>query len=169
MTFSDDPRDGQQPPRDAKETSEYPAPPRENRESEYPPPPGEEDNRPSAYHARAPSSGNLPLPSMAQNLPPYETNYPPQHSYPPPPPANGQYAYPAPPQGYASDPRDPRDNRGYQPPPYDPRNQPQGQYPQQPAPRQRTAIACRYCRRRKVSGPLVDQETARSLNVKLIL
>ena len=35
------------------------------------------------------------------------------------------------------------------PPPYQPQQQ-MGYPPNQPAPRQRTAIACRYCRRRKV-------------------
>lgn len=45
----------------------------------------------------------------------------------------------------------PPPNHMYAPPGYAPPPQ-MGYQPQQPAPRQRTAIACRYCRRRKVSA-----------------
>ncbi|KAH8811390.1 hypothetical protein F5884DRAFT_854740 [Xylogone sp. PMI_703] len=122
----------------------YP-PPRDSRdyvESQYPPPPGEEDDRARAYHQRIPSApGSVTLPSISPYMP------------------NG---------GYAPDPR------GYQQPPY--REPPQGAYrddrpypqeygrgaPQhmafsQSAPRQRTAIACRYCRRRKIRCSGFDQ------------
>lgn len=116
----------------------YP-PPREQ-ESRYPPPPGEEDER-RAYHQRA--NSNVTLPSMS-----YESQYgQPTNGYSPGPQSNG----------YASG------SGGY--PPQDPyRQQAPGGYQQdygrggsqhmafsQSAPRQRTAIACRYCRRRKVS------------------
>jgi hypothetical protein len=118
----------------------YPLP--REQESQYPPPPGEEDDRARAYHQRAPSnSSNVTLPSMS----PYD----PQHGQPP--------------NGYAPDPRayppqDPyrqqapggyRDDRAYQQD-YG-RGGPQHMAFSQSAPRQRTAIACRYCRRRKVS------------------
>lgn len=113
----------------------YP-PPREQ-ESQYPPPPGEEDDR-RAYHQRAPSSSSVTLPSIS----PYE--------------------YQQPPNGYPSDPRYPPQDPYRQPPPGGPYRDDRAQYeyarggPQQmnfsqSAPRQRTAIACRYCRRRKVS------------------
>lgn len=112
-------------------------PPPRDQESQYPPPPGEEDDR-RAYHQRAPSSSNVILPSIS----PYE--------------------YQQPPNGYHADPRyAPQDPYRQQPPP-GPYRDDRAQYdyarggpPQmnfsQSAPRQRTAIACRYCRRRKVS------------------
>ena len=113
----------------------YP-PPREQ-ESQYPPPPGEEDDR-RAYHQRGPSSSSVTLPSIS----PYE--------------------YQQPPNGYPPDPRYPPQDPYRQPPPGGPYRDDRAQYeyarggPQQmnfsqSAPRQRTAIACRYCRRRKVS------------------
>lgn len=75
---------------------------------------------------------------LQQNLPPVSQAFP---QGPPNPPmqtlqphhADAYRALPAPPQMYA--------------PPYHPGMQ---YAPPQPAPRQRTAIACRYCRRRKV-------------------
>lgn len=115
----------------------YP-PPRDQSQSQYPPPPGEEDERNRAYHQRGPSSG-VTLPSIS----PYD------HPY-----AQAQSAYPPPNQGaYAQDPYRPppgpygRDDRGYQ---QDYRGGAQQMAFSQSAPRQRTAIACRYCRRRKV-------------------
>lgn len=89
----------------------------------------------------------------------------------PPPPQSSQQPYPNPP-GSASAPAPPGDmvtlpppQHGqqdfYRHPPYDmypghPQDPMRGPppphlYQNQPAPRQRTAIACRYCRRRKVS------------------
>ena len=114
----------------------YP-PPRQ--ESQYPPPPGEEDERAPPYHQRAPSNTNIILPAMS----PYGD---PQYSQP-------QNGYPDP-RGYQADPyRAPqqsyRDDRGYQQD--HGRGGPQHMAFSQSAPRQRTAIACRYCRRRKVS------------------
>lgn len=122
-----------------QDQSGYP-PPREQ-ESQYPPPPGEEDDRArGAYHQRGASSGgSVNLPSISS----YD------HYGAPPP--NG---YPADPRGYQQDPyRAPpgqyRDDRGY-PQDYG-RGGAQNMAFTQSAPRQRTAIACRYCRRRKVS------------------
>lgn len=123
---------------------------REPIESQYPPPPGEEDDRHArAYHQRVPSSGSVNLPSMSPYGHPQDLQYPP----PPQPQHNG---YPPPdPRSYSRDPY-----AQVQPNPYrEDRGYPQdynrgGQQPQmaftQSAPRQRTAIACRYCRRRKV-------------------
>ena len=120
----------------------YP-PPREQPRSQYPPPPGEEDERAAAYHQRGQSSSSVTLPSLSQ--------YEPQYSQPP----NG---YPPDPRAYQQDPYRPppppaapyRDDRAYQPD-YGRGGQQQHMNFSQSAPRQRTAIACRYCRRRKVS------------------
>ena len=119
----------------------YP-PLRDQPESQYPPPPGEEDDRVRAFHQRMPSTGSsITLPSIS----PYD----PQYGQPP----NG---YQQDPRAYQQDPYRPppgpyRDERAYSqeygrgaPPP-------QHMAFSQSAPRQRTAIACRYCRRRKVS------------------
>lgn len=117
----------------------YPPPPH-NSESQYPPPPGEEEDR-RAYHQRAPSANsNITLPAIS----PYD----PQYAQPP----NG---YPDP-RAYQADPYRGQqggpsnyDARGYQ---QDyARGGPSHMAFSQTAPRQRTAIACRYCRRRKVS------------------
>ncbi|KAH6710997.1 hypothetical protein DL95DRAFT_399942 [Leptodontidium sp. 2 PMI_412] len=128
-----------------QDQSGYP-PPREQ-ESQYPPPPGEEDDRArGAYHQRGQSSGGgVTLPSIS----PYD-----HYSAPPP---NG---YPADPRGYQQDPyRAPpgqyRDDRGYQQD-YG-RGGAQNMAFTQSAPRQRTAIACRYCRRRKIRCSGFDQ------------
>lgn len=143
----------------------YP-PPREN-ESQYPPPPGEEDDRARAYHPhqRNPSAGasNITLPSIAAQ---YDPQYQPPNGYAQDPRAYGpQDPYrvhqPPPPTHY-------RDDRQYQGDYGRGSGIPGGQHIPGPgqhmngggpgqhmtfnqsAPRQRTAIACRYCRRRKV-------------------
>ena len=72
----------------------------------------------------------------------------------PPPQSQQQDLYRHPPYDmYSGHPQ----HMPYPPMPHDPHGNPQ-QHPQmnfsQPAPRQRTAIACRYCRRRKVSPDL---------------
>lgn len=129
----------------------YP-PLRDQPESQYPPPPGEEDDRVRAYHQRMPSAGgSITLPSIS----PYD----PQYGQPP----NG---YQQDPRAYQQDPYRPppgpyRDERAY-PQEYG-RGAPPPQHMafSQSAPRQRTAIACRYCRRRKVSkkhSPLRSRE-----------
>ncbi|KAF2753299.1 hypothetical protein EJ05DRAFT_210404 [Pseudovirgaria hyperparasitica] len=106
-----------------------------------------------------------PTSQSAQPYPAAPTNgpYPPAHAYPPP--ANGSYPPPTsqpPSVPYAHQPHLPHL------PPVEPRAE-YGRYPYandmyrgpppphmqqyqqaQPAPRQRTAIACRYCRRRKI-------------------
>ena len=116
----------------------YPPPPREQPESQYPPPPGEEDDRARAYHQRAPS-GNVTLPSIS----PYDPQYTQPNGYSPDPRAYQQDPYRAPPGPY-------RDDRGGYQQDYG-RGGQQHMAFSQSAPRQRTAIACRYCRRRKVS------------------
>jgi hypothetical protein len=118
-----------------------PYPPRDMRdpgESQYPPPP-EEDDRARAYHQRAPSSSSVTLPSIS----PYDPQYAAPNGYAPDPRAYRPDPYRDAQQGYG------RDDRGGYPVDY------RGAAPQhmafsQSAPRQRTAIACRYCRRRKV-------------------
>jgi hypothetical protein len=117
----------------------YPPPPRPN-ESQYPPPP-DDDDRARAYHQRGPSGG-VTLPSIS----PYDPQYAQPNGYPPDPRAYGR---PDPyrdmhPGAYG------RDDRMPYPMDYG-RAPPQMNFSQS-APRQRTAIACRYCRRRKVRG-----------------
>ena len=118
----------------------YPPPPDNREESQYPPPPGEEDDRARAYHQRGQSAAsNVTLPSMSTYNAPYGAPV----SYSPDPRAYQQDSYRSPPAAYP-------DDRAYQP---DYRTPPPAPMPyQQSAPRQRTAIACRYCRRRKVSS-----------------
>ncbi|KAG4429593.1 hypothetical protein IFR05_014926 [Cadophora sp. M221] len=118
--------------------------PREQ-ESQYPPPPDEEDDGArDLYHERGhPSGGGVTLPSIS----PY-----------------GHYGLPLP-NGY------PADSRGYQ---HDPYQAPIRQYTDDrqrgydrggaqnmaftsSGYRQRTAIACRYCRRRKIRCSGFDQ------------
>jgi hypothetical protein len=120
----------------------YP-PPRDQPESQYPPPPGEEDDRARAYHQRVPSN-SVTLPSIS----PYDPQYAQQNGYAPDPRAYQQDPYRAPPGPY-------RDDRAYQQD-YG-RGGPQHMAFSQSAPRQRTAIACRYCRRRKVSKSILLQ------------
>ncbi|KAM3075268.1 hypothetical protein ACMFMG_007288 [Clarireedia jacksonii] len=128
-------------------------PPQEIREqeSQYPPPP-EGDDHARAYHHRVPNN-NVKLPSIS----PYESQYAQQSNgyttdpryqpdpYRPPPP---QDPYPQDPYRGAPPPDSYRDNRGGYPAEYR-AAQPQMAFSQS-APRQRTAIACRYCRRRKI-------------------
>lgn len=136
MSYSDQQGGPYPPPRDPRDLgeSQYPPPP-----GEYPPPPGEEDDRARAYHQRAPMSNPVTLPTIS----PYDPQY-----------AAG---YPRDPRAYVQDPYH------QVPQPYDQRPY-QGEYNRggpphmgftQSAPRQRTAIACRYCRRRKVGRLLI--------------
>lgn len=122
----------------------YP-PPREQ-ESQYPPPPGEEDDRARAYYHRLASS-SVTHPSVS----PYQS----QDGYPPDPRAYQQDPY-RPAQGPY------RDDRGYQE--YGGGGGQQMAFSQS-APRQRTAIACTYCRRRKIRCSGFDQNSkGRCLN-----
>jgi hypothetical protein len=86
------------------------------------------ENRVNALHADNDLAHQLPGiaagPQGQQNMSTLQPNHPDQYRALPPPPT----MYPPP----------------YQQPPQ------MGYPPAQPAPRQRTAIACRYCRRRKV-------------------
>ncbi|PBP23680.1 hypothetical protein BUE80_DR005348 [Diplocarpon rosae] len=134
-----------QDPRDQDQN--YP-PARDQQRSQYPPIPGEEDERTRAHHNRAPSNGSssVALPSISQ--PQYD-------QYPATP--NG---FSADPRGYQQDPYRPplgqyREDRGY--PQEYVRGAPQNMNFHQSAPRQRTAIACRYCRRRKIRCSGFDQ------------
>ncbi|TVY56899.1 hypothetical protein LSUE1_G010017 [Lachnellula suecica] len=144
MSYQD--QSGGYPPRG--DDSQYPAPPREGSHSNYPPPPGEEDDRARAYHQRAPSNSNVTLPSIS----PYDSQYGPQQNgygpdpraYPPQDPYRQQQG---PPGGYR--------DRDYQQ--EFSRGGPQHMAFSQSAPRQRTAIACRYCRRRKIRCSGFDQ------------
>ncbi|KAL2007540.1 hypothetical protein VTN00DRAFT_8978 [Thermoascus crustaceus] len=114
------------PPSQYPPSSQYPYPP-----SSYPPPPSSEQERsgPPAYQYPPPPSPCPPPPSNMAAIHPQMQG--PQDPYRLPPPHG---AYQRPPDMYA------------QPPPPPP---PQLVY-QAAAPRQRTAIACRYCRRRKI-------------------
>lgn len=90
---------------------------------------------PSLSSDPANANGAHQIPPISQAIPqqPAMATMQPQHP--------DQYrALPAPPQMYA--------------PPYP--GHPPMPYPPQPAPRQRTAIACRYCRRRKVCFSTCD-------------
>jgi hypothetical protein len=128
----------------------YP-PPRDQPESQYPPPPGEEDDRIRAYHQRGPStSGSVTLPSIS----PYDPQYAqPPNGYPPDPRAYQQDVY-----RHQAGPY--RDDRGGYQQDYG-RGGPQHMAFSQSAPRQRTAIACRYCRRRKVSANYMFLESTK--------
>ncbi|KAI9732038.1 MAG: hypothetical protein M1818_007633 [Claussenomyces sp. TS43310] len=122
-----------------------PYPPRDMRdpnESQYPPPPGEEDDRARAYHQRAPSAGGITLPSMSQSITSYDQQYGMPGVYQQDPRYRPDPYRDVPQGGYG------RDDRSYQGD-YG-RGGPQQMSFQQSAPRQRTAIACRYCRRRKI-------------------
>lgn len=129
----------------------YPPPPREG-ESQYPPPPGEEDDR-RAYHQRAPSSSSVTLPSIS----PYEYAQP-SNGYTPDPRAYAQDPYRQPPPGGQY-----RDDRAQYD--YGRSGPPQQMNFSQSAPRQRTAIACRYCRRRKVSTDKIFLACGESLKM----
>lgn len=135
MSYPDQPGGPYPPARDPRDLveSQYPPPP-----AEYPPPPGEEDDRARAYHQRMPLSNNVTLPTIS----PYDPQYA---------PSNG---YPQDPRAYRPDPYHPGQQAAYGDRPYQgeySRGGPQHMAFSQSAPRQRTAIACRYCRRRKVS------------------
>ncbi|OBT42392.1 hypothetical protein VE00_06469 [Pseudogymnoascus sp. WSF 3629] len=134
MSYSEQQGGPYPPPRDPRDLgeSQYPPPP-----GEYPPPPGEEDDRSRAYHQRGPMPTNVTLPSIS----PYDPQYAATNGYPQDPRYRQDPYHQGPPQGAY-------DQRAYQ-----------GEYNRggpphmafsQTAPRQRTAIACRYCRRRKI-------------------
>ncbi|KAG9239499.1 hypothetical protein BJ875DRAFT_147884 [Amylocarpus encephaloides] len=147
-----DPRDPPHPrgpphPQDPRD----PPPP----ESQYPPPPGEEDDRPRDYydyHHLASSNGNnVNLPPIS----PYDNQYgqPQPTGYGPLPTQHHQPQAAHVPSTTGDILLGCRDVRGYQQhqPPQDyGRGGPPHMAFSQSAPRQRTAIACRYCRRRKI-------------------
>lgn len=131
-------------------------PPPGEQQSQYPPPPGSEDEDRRAYHQRGHSSG-VTLPSIS----PYEYSQPPS-GYP-----ADQRGYPQDPYGQAAAASPYRDDRAYQPQDYGRGSSNGGGNSasgsgghmtfNQSAPRQRTAIACRYCRRRKIRCSGFDQ------------
>ncbi|KAF7587471.1 hypothetical protein BBP40_007192 [Aspergillus hancockii] len=119
-----------------------------NRQGQYPPPQwntSQPEDNPSAHY---PSASQYPYPPASYPPPTADHQYPPPQSQYPPPPnmaaihphvqgPQDPYRLPPPPAAYR-----PPDVYAQQPPP-------QVVY-QAAAPRQRTAIACRYCRRRKI-------------------
>ncbi|KAI1626711.1 hypothetical protein EDD37DRAFT_646414 [Exophiala viscosa] len=150
-----DPRDAQRP--------QYPPPDDPNQAGYYstqsPQRPGARDDR-SPYPPPPESArqGQYPDPRAAHPYPPPQT-WPPQHGgYPPhhyPDPQHPGYAYP--PRPDMAQPPQPMQPDAYRlPPPYPPHGYyppPQHYAPPPPpaaAPRQRTAIACKYCRKRKI-------------------
>ncbi|KAK5372625.1 hypothetical protein LTS13_006366 [Exophiala xenobiotica] len=153
------------------------ADPRDSHRPQYPPP--DDPNQGGYYATQSPSrppmrderspypppdparQGQYPDPRAAHPYPPPQA-WPAQHgAYPPPPPhhypdpQHPGYAYP--PRPDMAQPPQPMQPDAYRlPPPYPP----PGYYPAQhyappppppaAAPRQRTAIACKYCRKRKI-------------------
>ncbi|KAF2421241.1 hypothetical protein EJ08DRAFT_702036 [Tothia fuscella] len=125
---------------------------------------GQDRSAPPYQYPPPQPSSHLP-PSISQPPPPNRAYYPPPAGGPPPTtlPSLQDFNpgmavhHPPPPPGYphyAPYGRGPPDPYG-RPPPH-------GAYPgypppHQPAPRQRTAIACRYCRRRKIRCSGFDQ------------
>ncbi|KAI0838066.1 hypothetical protein F5Y06DRAFT_297061 [Hypoxylon sp. FL0890] len=133
------------------------------------------DPRVSSYGASPSSTNGYPPPPTSAQAPPGTAYSPPSggSAYPPPASSHGSYLPPVhapadPRAAYPQDPRAPAYYGSYGAPPYDfayrtDRGAP-GAYPpeyargghagaavmQQSAPRQRTSIACRYCRRRKI-------------------
>ena len=179
-SMADDPRGGSGiPPRDNPANPQYPGPPGEEDErmSSYhlPPPPmapavtlpsiqdapssyaagrgygPPPDPRAAAHYSASPTNANgYPAPQGPPSYPyhpdqrPYADYYAAQGrpvSYPPPDPYGPHYGgYRQPPgPAYGQYPGDYSRVGAQQPPPQ-----------QQAAPRQRTSIACRYCRKRKV-------------------
>ncbi|KAK5467975.1 hypothetical protein LTS15_000948 [Exophiala xenobiotica] len=154
--------------------------PRDSHRPQYPPPDDpnqggyyatQSPSRPPVRDERSPypppdpaRQGQYPDPRAAHPYPPPQA-WPPQHGAYPPPPPPPPHHYPDPQHpGYAYQPRSdmaqppqPMQPDAYRlPPPYPP----PGYYPAQhyappppppaAAPRQRTAIACKYCRKRKI-------------------
>ncbi|KAL2432804.1 hypothetical protein ABEF95_015376 [Exophiala dermatitidis] len=128
-------------------------------------PPVRDDRNPNPYaHPPPPSDparqGQYADPRAAHPYPPPPPQgWPPQHAgYPPPPHYSGHQQHPAyayPPRPDLAQPPQPMQPDAYRlPPPYPPPGYyPPQHYPPPPpaaAPRQRTAIACKYCRKRKI-------------------
>ncbi|KAL6245236.1 hypothetical protein RBB50_008011 [Rhinocladiella similis] len=150
-----DPRDPQRPqyppPDDPSQGGYYAAqspsrPPARDERSPYPPP---DPARPGQYPDPRAAHSYPPPPSWA----PQHSAYPPPSHYPDP--QHQGYGYP--PRPDVGQPPQPMHPDAYRlPPPYPP----PGYYPPQhyapppppaaAAPRQRTAIACKYCRKRKI-------------------
>ncbi|EXJ79809.1 hypothetical protein A1O3_08094 [Capronia epimyces CBS 606.96] len=121
------------PVRDDRNAHPYPPPPDSARQGQY--------GDPRAAHA---------YPPPPQGWPGHHSAYPPPPHYPDP--QHPAYAYP--PRPDLAQPPQPMQPDAYRlPPPYPPPGYyPPQHYPPPPAaaPRQRTAIACKYCRKRKI-------------------
>ncbi|KAJ5203682.1 uncharacterized protein N7498_004561 [Penicillium cinerascens] len=127
------------PPDDDPSRRGYPDPNRP-----YPPWNGQdEQGHPPPGYPYPPSSYPPPEHDRAY-YPPPPSQYPPPPHYPP-----GSSQYPPPSSMTAVHPHGAPPYMGYRPDPYGQPQAPQVVY-QAAAPRQRTAIACRYCRRRKI-------------------
>ncbi|KAF1997963.1 hypothetical protein P154DRAFT_536810 [Amniculicola lignicola CBS 123094] len=122
---------GQLPTHWQPPTSQQPA------NGSYPPPPQMGTSLP-------PPPPQEPRPDMAQHQHPHPHPHP-QHPQHP----QQQYRLPGP-HEWTRAPPPPDPYRGQQPPPPPPGYMGHAHGHQPPAPRQRTAIACRYCRRRKI-------------------
>ncbi|KAL2830222.1 hypothetical protein BDW59DRAFT_141264 [Aspergillus cavernicola] len=137
---------------------QYPPPqwntsqPEENPSGHYPPPTSQYPYPPASYPPPASYAPPAPYPPPAgdHHYPPPPAQYPPQSQYPPQPNMAAVHPPVHVPDGYRLPPPPPagpyRPDVAYsqQPPP------PGAGVVYQAAPRQRTAIACRYCRRRKI-------------------
>ncbi|KAL5341485.1 hypothetical protein BJX70DRAFT_52801 [Aspergillus crustosus] len=110
-----------------------------NRQGQYPPPQWNTSQPDENPAARYPPTSQYPYPPASYPPPPApEHQYPPPHSQYPPHQTNMAAVHPAAVHG---------SQNHYQLPPPPP---PPAPLVFQAAPRQRTAIACRYCRRRKI-------------------
>ncbi|KAL1974191.1 hypothetical protein VTN31DRAFT_5751 [Thermomyces dupontii] len=135
-----------------------------SRQGQYPPPQWNGSTQPESIPSSVtqppppttqislPPSSSLPQPPPAEHdrqRPPYQ--YPPPSTYSvPPPPLNMASVHPQSSQPPHDLYRLPPPPGAYQRPPDMYAQPPQPLVYQAPAPRQRTAIACRYCRRRKI-------------------
>ncbi|TID19352.1 hypothetical protein E6O75_ATG06690 [Venturia nashicola] len=136
---------GQNTPPPAQASYHYPPPPSQApppQQAAYPPasqPPTTLPSLSERYPQQPPPDMALHHPATPQYPPQPPPGYPPQqaHYHQPPYRTHDPYRGPPPPHGA-------------HPYPYPPQQH-------QPAPRQRTAIACRYCRRRKIRCSGFDQ------------
>lgn len=136
---------------------------------------------PSAVNGYPPPGQQPPPGQPQQYLPPLQPQSDPRSAYPPPPDQRGYYDDRRPPYGQEPYGQDPyyAYYRGQPPPPGPPPNgyrHPNGVYEYPPvgpggappltqaAPRQRTSIACRYCRKRKVCDLRVSREEKKLIN-----
>jgi hypothetical protein len=135
------PRDDRMPypPADPSRQPQYPYDPRVG---QYQPPQHQWNGQyPPPQYPVSPTT--LFLSNLLNLLTHHQDPTHPGYQYPPPARADGQH-YAPPPDAYRLPPPFPGPGYPYPPPHH-------YAAPQAPAPRQRTAIACKYCRKRKVS------------------